>query len=545
MVDWLNAWWRWVMIGSCLILPRRVQDGIQPLVPNSMQADIYETMLTQAMADRPIRIVGLKMRKGGFSTLVQSAGYSLCKSVAHFHAQTVAHTDASTKDIALIGKRMYVNDPDWGSRPKEPTESAISLADHNGSKFATRTFGGHYVSSSATIHFLHISELAKAPGDPRFVSDQLLSLFGAVPDEASTVILIESTANEADRSGEYERRFWEAREEKGDFIAVFYPWYLEDSYATPGPALRPLADRKLRMAEDDLRDQFPFLTDDQLRWRRNKVVQLGGLRKFMQEYPSSPEEAFQKAEGKVFPSLRREVHHYSVEVRELLKRGYRLYRGFDWGGRDPFVSIWVAHNPREHGRFTVDIERCPKLWYELTRHCYDENGRPIDRDNHGIDALRYATTFWDMKGHVHVFQELFDFDFAGEGKWIQDCAHAVLDASADLPITGSVGDRGRPDCITAFNAQRLPTSKYLVEGVSGRPGEIMYGIDRLNQLMTANYPLTYPPEPPSEFEQRARQKASTGMTYGFRNLNQLDAQKQWEETRQGNAPVGVGAWKGI
>ena len=540
-VQLLQSYWKWLWEGGCQIIRSEEPElGIQPMVPRLMQEQLYETILTQAMAGKPVRIVGLKARKHGFSTEVQSLAYFAVKSMSNFYAQTVAHTEPSTRDIFRIAARMYVNDPDWEKRPKWPGKGEISFLDQHDSVLNTRTFGGHYISSSATIPFAHISELAKVPREPQFVEDQLLSLLGAVPDNAFSFIFIESTANRADKSGEFERRYWEATRQAGNFEAVFYPWFIEPSYSMAGPLLEPLADDKERRIEGELVERFPFLSEDQLRWRRKKIVDLGGLLKFDQEFPDSDETAFQKATGKVFPALNRATHNFSAEVRELLKEGYRLYRAFDWGGSDPFVCLWLAHKPREHARLTIDIERCPELWREMRGLIYDDHGRPVDRNNHGVDALRYAATFWDFKGYVHVWQEHFDPDFAAEGRWIQDCAHDVLDLTGDLPIQGSVGDRSRPDCITAFQSQGIPTQAYKLPDVTGRPGEIMYGIDRLNELIVASHPIVYPPEPLSPMEEYERKRSQAAVTFGWPDLQAMHDQSQWRETRR-PAPAVLGA----
>ena len=534
MVQILRDFWLWVGDGKCIIKSDRTPDGVprlMPLKPNRLQVHLYTKMIEQAYRNQPIRIIGLKGRKGGFSTWVEALAYFIVKNNPQIYAQVIAHTDPSTRDIFEIAGRIYVNDPDWAHKPKFPEKHTIDFTRMHDSKLNTRTFGGQYVSSSATINVEHISELAKVEGDPATVADQMQSLLNAVPGSPMSIIVIESTANRADKSGQFEKRFREAQRGEGSFEAAFMPWFWETSYRSQGPPLKPLLDQKEREAEELARDTYG-LDEEQLRWRRKQIVDQGGRIRFEQDFPSSIEEAFQVAAGKVFPSLREKTHTLCVEPGALLSDGYQIYRGFDWGGRDPFVCITVAHKVGR-ARFTIDVPRCPNLWRELTGWIYDDNGRPVDRDNHGIDALRYVVTKYNMTGHVHVFQEMFDFNFAAEGRWIADNAQAVKRAHADWPIAGSVGDRSRPDCIAAFRSQGVQCIPYVLDTVRAEQGEVLYGVDRLNELIVASFPIVYEPEPPPPMEQEERTNRRRGMFgFGFCSLEHMHALTQHREQQR-------------
>lgn len=513
------------------------RDGqLETLRPNQLQRDLYYAMLRQALAGRPIRAIILKGRKMGCSTFIETFIYFLVRHYAHIYAQVVAHTEPSTRDIFEIPARMYVYDPAHAERPKWPTGSVLSFEDERGSKLAIRTFGGQFISSSANIQAMHISELAKVSGDETDVLDQMNSLQGSVADTPTTYFFIESTANASDESGEFERRCRAAMRGEGSFEFVFSPWFDEPSYAlgdeTPLPPLE-LADEAA--AELELLDRFPQLTTPQLRWRRQKMRDLGGLRRFRQEYPSWPEEAFQVATGKVFPMLAAERHAQTFALEQLLAAGYEIYRGIDWGGVDPFVCVWVAHHPGQPTAFTLDADACPELWAELAAWRYDRRGRPEDSGNHGIDALRYAITQWDLSGHVHVFQEFYDYDFAAAGRDVADNAHDMLRRSGTWPIAGTVADRSRPDCLASCRKQGIAIVPYNVEGVTGRRGEIQYGVDRLSRLLVAHYPIDVPLPPPSPREKHRRRAARLGVRVAYNRLEDLAAEPGGEPAEECSA----------
>lgn len=516
MVQLLRDYWEWVARGQFMI-KLDTPDGpvVRPLVPNELQRKMYEEWLAQALAGLPVRNLDYKSRKMGCSTFSLGLAYYMVKTREHMHAVVVAHTDQSTRDLFEIVARAYVYDPDHKARPAWPDGSALDFMAERDSKLSIRTFGGQYPLSSATLQFLLISELAKVQGDKEYVQGQLMSLLNAVKHAPMTFVALESTANRADESGEFEARAREAERGIGPYSFVFGAWHEEPTYAVEGPPLEPLTDDLERKAEDELVARRPYLSDAQLRWRRVMIRNLHGLRNFQQEYPDNPEEGFQVASGRVFPSLRRERHAVRRPVDELLAAGYELYRGIDWGGADPFVCLLVAHKPDVDGQFTVDDAACPETWRELTHLLYDGRGKPRDRDNHAVDALRYAVTYFNMTGHVHVAAEVYEPNFAIDDQGIDFCADRVFALTADWPIVGTVGDRSRLDSLASFRAAGIPIAAYEIRGVTGRGSEIMYGVDRLNELMMATGALRPGPPPPTPEQRHARLARLVGHQFGF------------------------------
>ena len=538
----LQHFWEWVRRGCCRI---KDKDGqVVSLQFNQLQRDMFMAMLDMARAGKPLRLIILKSRKMGCSTFVAAFMYFLVKHYAHIYIQLVAHTDASTKDIFEYAARMYVEDPDWSEKPKWPLSHLIDFQDSHDSKLAVRTFAGLFALSSANLQGLLISELAKTSGDSEAVKDAMASLLNSVADTPTTFIFIESTANNADQSGEFEDRCRTAMRGEGTYRFVFSPWFHEPTYTTQldEGGLFELTDQKMRAAENELRERQPELSDQQLKWRRDKIADMGSLLRFDQDFPETPEHAFQRARGKVFAALGEDTHDYRATPEELEAQGFELRRGFDWGGADPFVSLWVWHKPGA-SKFTMDWAACPALAKEMRGLVWNEKtGQPKPGNDHGPDALRYVVTFFNMTGWVHVACEFYDRDFAADNRWIADNAADVKRITGDWPVSASVGDRSRPDCITAFRNQGVYTQAYQIEGVTSRPGEILFGIDRLNMLIVASHPYEYPLPPPTEQERVQRLKAR-GLPMGcWTSLQQMQEFQQYRETTRRHAqPVGPGA----
>lgn len=569
MVDLIDGFVAWVRAGNCFVQHLQTNKTV-PMELKPLQLRLLAEMRRQAEAGQPIRIVGLKSRKGGFSTVVEAFCYFWVKSQNDRYCLCLAHTEQSTKDLFRLTNRIAINDPDFkglakkGSRgrefeaetwqesesgPRRPKNNAREIEfKHHNSVFATRTGGGHYVGSSATIHGLHISELAKWDGSETVVRDQMDSLFGSVPDHAETMIVIESTANESDTSGEFERRFKYAQaqaqaakdeidpEGSSGFSAFFSGWNEEPAYSLPG--------KRVLFTEEEksLIDTFG-VTADQLRWRRWKIKTSfsGDELRFRREFPISPDEAFQVARGKIFPSLRIEKHHLLAAPNDLAVRGYRFYRGVDFGGADPFVCLWVAYKDG-HPNFTVDTYACPETWRELTGYRRDPRGRPLDRDNHAIDALRYAVVHFNMTGHVHVYRELYVPDTASRGIDITQLAATIREKSFGEDMQMTVADKSRPDSIVLLSNQGVPACPFKPPE-SVQVGQIEDGIARLNSLMLATVPLVHLPPPTPYVLQQIAQRRNSEFDYGVTSeLSVAMGEYQFDNPSIGGDPIFGGAF---
>ena len=159
------------------------------------------------------------------------------------------------------------------------------------SGYKVATAGTRGTGRSATIQYFHGSEVAYWP----FAETHASGAMQTVPDEGDTEIWLESTANGA---GNYFHMMWQkAVRGEGDFEPIFVPWFWQSEYQ------RPVPEGWRRTEEENLLAARFKLTDEQLAWRRNKIMALdnredgevrsvSGEDAFRQEYPNTPEEAF-------------------------------------------------------------------------------------------------------------------------------------------------------------------------------------------------------------------------------------------------------------
>lgn len=120
-------------------------------------------------------------------------------------------------------------------------------------------------------------------------ADHALGIMQAIPNAAGTEAIMESTPNGV---GNYFHQQWQLAESGvSDFIPIFIPWSWQEEYA------KPIVDVFNRTIEEDELKELYDLTDEQLNWRRSKIIELSvngadGVSAFKQEYSLNAIEAF-------------------------------------------------------------------------------------------------------------------------------------------------------------------------------------------------------------------------------------------------------------
>lgn len=312
----------------------RTKDGtVEPLIMNQPQLRLYEAIKEQWRANKPVRIIILKARQMGFSTLTEAIIFFLTATAPYTESMIVAHKDEATANLFRMSKRFYDELP----KPLAPMQRASNAQElvfdtpsrysgnavGLGSRIRCATAGGSGVGRSYTLRCLHLSELAFWPGDK---GETFSGLVQAVPDKPGTLIIIESTAN----GYEEFKKMWDAAvkaqaEGTDGFIPVFFPWYEMDEYRRT-----PLPGFKRTEEEQQLADTYG-LDDEQLAWRRWCIATScrGDVDTFRQEYPSSPDEAFIATGHCAFDKEMLVLRRKHVENYEWERGMFRITYGFD------------------------------------------------------------------------------------------------------------------------------------------------------------------------------------------------------------------------
>ena len=260
--------------------------NIVDLILNEPQMRLYNVIKEQKEQKKPVRIVILKARQMGFSTVTEGILFKETATKFNVNTGIITHQDEATTNLFNMSKRMYDYLPDE-MKPSLKASNAKELVFDNDtgtglrSKFKCMTAGGKGVGRSDTFNNLHISEYAFWPGDKK---STLIGLLQAVPNLPNTIIIIESTAN----GFEDFKDIWDkAKRGENDFYPLFVGWNELKEYSMKYTGF------ELTSEELDLKNRFN-LSNEQLEWRRWCIKNNcgGDIEQFKQEYPITPEEAF-------------------------------------------------------------------------------------------------------------------------------------------------------------------------------------------------------------------------------------------------------------
>ena len=284
-------------IEGCLKIKTK-SGTVVPFRLNDAQRKLYAVAKRQQDAGKPVRLIILKARQLGFSTLTEGLIFHACATRKNVNALIVAHREDATANLFRMSKLFYDELP-APVKPMLRASNAQELVFENPSKLRSErearpglrsrircaTAGGRGIGRSDTLQCVHLSEYAFWPDGADGKASTLAGILQAVPSLPGTMVVIESTANGFE---DFKERWDAAVAGENDFEPVFFAWFENPDYSmpvVPGTEWTP--------EERDLKAAYQ-LTDEQLQWRRWCIANNcgGSLDMFRQEYPASPGEAF-------------------------------------------------------------------------------------------------------------------------------------------------------------------------------------------------------------------------------------------------------------
>ena len=284
-------------IENCLKIKTK-SGTVVPFRLNDAQRKLYAVAKRQQDAGKPVRLIILKARQLGFSTLTEGLIFHACATRRNVNALIVAHREDATANLFRMSKLFYDELP-APVKPMLRASNAQELVFENPSKLRSErearpglrsrircaTAGGRGIGRSDTLQCVHLSEYAFWPDGADGKASTLAGILQAVPSLPGTMVVIESTANGFE---DFKERWDAAVAGENDFEPVFFAWFENPDYSmpvVPGTEWTP--------EERDIKAAYQ-LTDEQLQWRRWCIANNcgGSLDMFRQEYPASPGEAF-------------------------------------------------------------------------------------------------------------------------------------------------------------------------------------------------------------------------------------------------------------
>jgi len=266
--------------------------GIVPLKLNTAQQIFQETVRRQKASNGRIRVIVLKGRQQGLSTLIEGMLYWFVSQRQGMRGMVVAHKADSTNALFTMTRRYHDNCPHI-LKPSTAYSSRKELVfDRLDSSITVGTAGADGLGRGETAQFIHASELAFWPSGK---AEEIWSgLMDIMPPVDGTIAIVESTA--FGNSGVFYNLWQGAKSGLNEFIPVFIPWIVQEEYTTSAPEgfQRTFEEEEYAARADAAyKDAWWYkpITDGQLYWRRMKIGEKGA-QKFQQEYPLDDEEAF-------------------------------------------------------------------------------------------------------------------------------------------------------------------------------------------------------------------------------------------------------------
>lgn len=291
------------------ILPKPDDTGVRRLRKfefNTAQDFIHEKMEEQRERVGYVRAIILKGRQQGASTYVGGRFYHKTTNNTGQRTFILTHQEQATQNLFAMTARYHENCP-AAVRPLTGKNNAKELTfPALDSQYQVATAGSKGVGRSATLTNVHGSEVALWENG----EEHLSGLFQAVPGAPGTEIVLESTAKGI--GNVFHQEWIKAEKGESDFIAIFVPWFWQPEYRRLAPADFEISEDTDSVPEGELTEYEYMkaykLDYAQIYWRRRKIIEMGsgdeGYWRFKEEYPATPDEAFQSSTGQSFLSRR-------------------------------------------------------------------------------------------------------------------------------------------------------------------------------------------------------------------------------------------------
>lgn len=292
-------YWAW----RCVRVAHKTTRRRVPFVLNRAQRKVLAEMERQRRAGKPVRVIVLKSRQWGCSTLV--CYYMMWMQLMRrpgLNSLVCAHNHSAATTLRGNCSDLVANYPEELGRVEikrfEGLES-VKVLNPGGSRITVCSANNPDAVRGADYAMAHLSEVAYWPAtDSRSPAMLVASVAASIMPEPDTVVVMESTAN---GPGDFFYNAWKgALAGETDMTPVFAGWQDVDYNRADLP--EPEADVWARLSEQERALWQKGLTLEQIYWYYQMGRACHGDRsRLVREYPSTPEEAFSNMAQAVFP----------------------------------------------------------------------------------------------------------------------------------------------------------------------------------------------------------------------------------------------------
>lgn len=455
---------------TCVVITDKITAQDVPFRLNRPQRRLVALLETQRLAGRPLRLIMLKARQWGGSTLIQI--YFAWIQIVHrrnWNSLICAHVKDTAATIRGMYSKLLSRYPEeyWEEevRPEfRPFERMTNVRVIPGRecKVTVCSSENQEATRGMDCALAHLSEVAFwKDSQLHNPADLLRSVTSGIASKPLSFVAMESTANGV---GNFFHREWLRANTPGasDKIPFFVPWHeIEmnrvDSLDDPDALWNRMDDYERSLWTDH------GCTLEAISWYHDKRISFPDHRSMMAEYPTTPDEAFASTSGSVFAAT--DVEALREECREPLERGEIVGDGYgDCGlrGTSRFIpsgdgkcEIW--HRPRPGGDYIACVDiggRTREADYSvicvMDRHSDSDTGAPPEivaqwRGHIDHDLLaRKAEAIGRFYGNALLVVESNSWESSseGEGRYILDTLSASYPNLYFRPV--AAGERRQP-----------------------------------------------------------------------------------------------------
>lgn len=297
-----------------LMIKHKLTKQLVPFELNWAQKKFVLMILEDLNKGVPVRYIVLKARQMGFSTVIEALGYWWTSTHRYVTSIIIAHEKNAVGVLYKMFRRYYeYSHPHFQPDRKYNTKNELTfdVSDEMKQQYQKEGLTPPGLQSEIktmvaadgkgradNINFFHGSEVAFWDDSADIVSSALQ----AVPMAPESFVFLESTANGI---GGYFYDEWQlAKRGESQFTPLFFAWHEHYEYELPATKedVGHLDEEEQTLVELFTEREYP---EDswwrKLAWRRRKKLEFRtDPKKFYQEYPSTPEEAFLASGRPVF-----------------------------------------------------------------------------------------------------------------------------------------------------------------------------------------------------------------------------------------------------
>jgi hypothetical protein len=409
-------------IECCLSVQPMEGGEIVPFILNPGQDLVMQSVERQLAENKPVRVLCLKSRRHGISTLGEALAYWGTSNFPYKNGMVVAHKKVNTGEIFRMAKLFY----DTDSRHKlniapeilESNAMALRFGVDRKAKAIGRTglnsqllldsAEGSGVGVGLTLHVLHLSEIGK------WVNEMIMpGLMVALTRAPGTIGIAESTAEGVGNT--FHKMWKEAEAGRSEWDPVFLSWLLDPNNWLPVSEREAAAWSFTDRYERDLYEKHGASLN-QIKWRRMKLSSPEMMRPgyapeeiFKQEFPTTPDEAFLTS-GKNF-FLVENLEALAASGKGVKKPAYRARIPLEKVPADRDKRDWKAlHIPPvrdDYGELYVWEE--PKAGED-----YVIGGDPAQGLEHGDNSVAWVLKRSTLEFVARLKSRKFDSDEFGQ-----------------------------------------------------------------------------------------------------------------------------------